>query len=567
MKCVTKFIDGYEDTKLLHYADLVAENPQLVPYSDLCNREVQGVLKANLRINGQLYQLYTPQENHVGIIAATRMGKTTQYIIPTILSFCKQKNKRSMVISDPKGELYKLLSATLRAEGYKVKLLNFRDCMHSEYWNPLTPIFDSYVKAYHLEDEVEVVETEKGFRNKFRGVVYEDQARLDRAVEQMKGLAMEDVVNEVDNLAARFITIENPRDPYWSESARDLLKAGVWAMLEDVYPNVPSVSPITRDTFSFKTLLAIMDSMRDDESATYNDDGYFSDRPQSSRAYTLAKNCILENAKVTRRCIVSQFNAQMSIFKTSTVKLLTSCNSFNFDELTDESQPVAVFVSYMDELKTHYKMISSFVQSAYNHLIKYANNKPSGKLDTPFYFILDEFGNFPAIPDFETVISACGGRNIFVMLVLQSYAQLNNVYGPDVAEVIRDNLNVHCFIGSNNPPTLTDFSRECGEWTRIAPISALNGQRDEIDSYHIETIPLVPKSMLTQLKVGECVVTEANCGYVMLSRMERYYLCPEFANLPVEPMDSYASDVNPLDEQYNYKYVPRKKRRRGLLDD
>ena len=559
MKCVNKLIQGYEDTKLLHYNELSPTSDKLVPYRDLPNREISGVLKANLHLNGELYQLYTPQENHVGVIAATRMGKTTQYVIPTILSFAKAKNKRSMVISDPKGELFRLLSQTLKEEGYKVKLVNFRDFLHSEYWNPLTPIYDKYVRAYNLEDEVEVVQTSNGPRNKFLGVVYEDQKQLDKALKQMKNLAMEDVANEIDNLATRFITIDNPRDPYWSESARDLLKAGVWAMLEDVNPP-EGVEPITKDTFSIKTLISIMDTMQDDEGTYYNDEGYFSARPKDSRAYALAKNCILENGRPTRKCIVSMFNTELNVFKTSTVKLLTSCNSFNFDELTDESQPVAVFVSYMDELKTHYKIISSFIQSAYNHLIQYANNKPSGKLDTPFYFILDEFGNFPAITDFETVISACGGRNIFFILILQSYAQLNNVYGSDVAEIIKDNLNVHCFIGSNNPPTLTDFSRECGEWTRIAPISALNGSSEEIDSYHIETIPLVPKSMLTKLQIGECIVTEANCGYVLLSKLQRYYLCKEFSGLVETSTDSYKCDVNPLDDRYEYVFKPRKKR-------
>lgn len=557
MKCINSLIQGYEDTKLLHYGDLLKTSPDLVPYSDLANREICGVLKACLHIDGEMFQMYTPQENHVGVIAATRMGKTTQYVIPTILSFAKAQNKRSMVISDPKGELYRLLSQTLRNEGYDVKLINFRDFLHSEYWNPLTPIFDKYVKAYHLEDEVEAVETDHGLRNKFLGVIYEDQEELDAAVKQMKGVAMEDVANEVDNMATRFIAIDNPREPYWSESARDLLKACVWAMLEDINPP-EGIEPINRDTFSFKTLLAIMDSMKDDESYTYNDEGYFSDRPKDSRAYVLAKNCILENGKPTRKCIVSMFNTGLSVFKTSTVKLLTSCNSFSFDCLTDESKPTAVFVSYMDELKTHYKIISSFVQSAYNHLIQYANNKPAGKLDTPFYFILDEFGNFPAITDFETVISACGGRNIFFILILQSYAQLNNVYGRDIAEIIRDNLNVHVFIGSNNPPTLTDFSRECGEFTRVAPVSALNGGKEEIEHYQIETIPRVPKSMLSRLAVGECIVTEANCGYVMLSQMERYYLCDEFNNLEVTSANDYASDVRPLEDKYNYKYVTRK---------
>ena len=543
-------LKGYENTKLIHYNDINADFPNTVAYGELRRKKVSGVLKASRYIDGKLVQTYSMQENHVGVIAATRLGKTTQYVIPTILSYAHQKMKRSMIISDPKGELYRNLSQTLIDEGYNVKLFNFRDFLHSECWNPLTPIFRQYVRANNLEDEIQVVDTPNGPRNSFQGVIYESQVKLDKAVEQLKKIAMEDVGNAIDSLAIRTISTEKNTDPYWEDSARDLLRAGIWAMLEDTKPTDNS-DPITEDTFSFRTLLAIMDSMRDGNETRYNDNGYFSRRKADSRAYTIAKNCILENAPNTRKCVVSTFNSKMSVYKSGEVRLITSCNSFDFSEMVSD-KPIAIFISYRDELKAHYQVISALIQSAYNYLIEYANNRPSGKLDSPFYFILDEFGNFPAITDFETVISACGGRNIFFMLILQSYAQLNNVYGHNVAEIIRDNLNVHVFIGSNNPLTLREFSDECGEFTRVAPVSALNGNKEEIEHYQVETIALVPKSMLASLSVGECIVTEANCGYVLFSKLERYYMCNEFKNLPQAQENSYVCAINPLDDRFVY---------------
>lgn len=559
-----ELLQGYENTELLNYKELTEKSPRLIPYSDLANREVEGVLKSCLYINDKLYQLYSEHETHVGVIAATRMGKTTQYVIPTVVSFARQKRKKSMVISDPKGELYRQLSQTLRDEGYRVKLLNFRNFQYSECWNPLTPIYDKYMKVCNIENEVEVVQTPNGLRNKFMETVYESQSELDIAVARMKKLAEEDVANEVDNVATRFISIDNPREPYWSESARDLLRACIWAMLEDT--QLKDSEPINRDTFSFRTILSIMDSLSDDDSDHYRDNGYFSNRPHDSRAYILAKNCILENGRPTRKCIVSMFNTGLSVFKTSTVKLLTSCNSFDMSELTDEEHPIAIFISYMDESKTHYKVIASFIQSAYSSLIQYANDKPNGKLDTPFYFILDEFGSLPVMNDFDTIISACGGRNIFFILIMQSYAQLTQQYGPSIAEIIKDNICVHVFMGSNNPPTLEAFSRECGQKARIAPVSALVGSGDEIEGYHIETLPLMPQSTLAKLQPGECIVTEANCGYVMFSRLERYYLCREFNNLPTADVTDYVCPVNPLDDKYVYKYPPQKPRRRFDFD-
>lgn len=558
MKYAESILKGYESTKLVHYKDMKPDFPSTVPYSKLSELAVGGVLKACRYVDGELLQTYSSQENHVGVIAATRLGKTTQYVIPTILSFARQKVKRSMVISDPKGELYRNLSETLRKEGYNVKLFNFRNFLHSECWNPLSDIYRAFMKAYNIEDTVELIETPNGLRCVFEGVVYESQEKLDLAVAQLKKIAMEDVANEIDSLALRTITTEKTSDPYWEDSARELLKAGIWAMLEDTHP-AEGFKKITEETFSFRTLLSIMDSMVDNTDSHYDDGGYFSSRDHAtSRAYTLAKNCILENAPTTRKCIVSSFNAKMSVYKGGEVRLITSCNSFDFSEMVAD-KPIAIFISYRDELKAHYQVISALIQSAYNYLIQYANERPQGQLDVPFYFILDEFGNFPAITDFESVISACGGRNIFFILILQSYAQLNNVYGKDVAEIIRDNLNVHVFIGSNNPLTLTEFSRECGEWTRIAPVSALNGSKDEIDNFQVETISLMPKSSLAALNVGECIVTEANCGYVMFSKLERYYNCKEFSNLPEAMEKNYLCHVNPLDDKYAYTYVKRKK--------
>ena len=551
MKITNRILTGYENTKLIHYEDISLTFPNTLYYDDLHNQEVQGVLKANRYIDGKLVQTYTELDNHVGVIAATRLGKTSEYVIPTILSFARQKKKKRMIISDPKGELYKTTAETLRQEGYNVKLFNFRDYQHSECWNPLTSIYRLYQKAYNLEDEVELVDTDHGPRNKFRGIIYESQELLDETIERAKSILMEEVGNEIDKIAAMTISTTKGNDPYWEDSARILLTAIIWAMLEDSHPDEDK-EIITEDKFSFSTAISIMDSMNDGSGSSYSDDGFFTSRGPESKALALAKNCILENASSTRKCIVSSFNTKMAIYKSSTVRLITSCNSFDMKELVDEDKPIAIFIAYRDELKAHYQIISSLVQNTYTYLIEYANQKPSGKLEVPFYFILDEFGNFPKITDFETVVSACAGRNIWFILILQSYAQLNNVYGKDIAEIIRDNLNLHVFIGSNNPETLNEFSRECGEITRLSPLSALNGNNDEMESYQLETIPLMPKSILANLQIGECIVTEANSGYVLYSKLERYYLCKEYNQLPQADDKKYVVDINPLDRKYMY---------------
>ncbi len=551
MKIEKDLMQGYENTQYYHYGDLPEDFPTSVYYDDLPNTEVKGVLKANRYVNGRLLQTYSEKENHVGVIAATRLGKTTSYVIPTVESFAKAKNKKSMIISDPKGEIYRHTASTLEQEGYTILLLNFRDYRHSECWNPLTPIYRKFQSIYAIYDEVELVETPDGMRNSLRGRIYESQKALDEEIDRWMSLMLEDVGNDIDNIATMVAPTVNMRDPYWEDAARELLKAFLWAMLEDSRPEVEKTkrTRITEDTFSFATIITLMNLLNNSDGDF--DSGYFLKRPQSSRAYQIVKSTIPERAQTTRQCITSMFSSRLAVFRETAMRLVTSCNSFDMTILTGD-KPVALFIDYRDELKVHFTVISLFVQDAYRMLIEHANMQENGKRDIPFYFILDEFGNFPAMKDFETTISACAGRNIFFILIIQSYAQLNGVYGDAVAAIIRDNLNMHIFFGSNNTQTLKEFSLECGQVTRLSPISALNGKADEIEMFQIETIPLIPQSMLSHFKEGECIVTEANCGYVLFSKLERYYLCKEYTSMPLKSEKEYYGKADPFQKKYIY---------------
>ncbi len=393
-KIANELIQGYENTRCYHYRELGEDFPNSIYFDELPDREVTGVLKANRHVGGRLLQIYSEKENHVGVIAATRLGKTTSYVIPTVISFARAKNKRSMIVSDPKGEIYRHTAATLEEMGYNVLLLNFRDYAHSECWNPLTPIFRKYQSIFRVYDEVEVVETENGLRNKFRGKIYEDQTALDAEIEHWMNIMTEEVGNDIDSIAMMIAPTVYAKDPYWEDSSRELLKAFLWAMLEDSRPELVEDSGrelITEDTYSFATIITLMSLLN--KAPDDFDSGYFSSRPKTSRAYQIEKTTIPEHAQTTRQCITSMFNSKMSVFRESAMRLVTCCNSFDLREVLTGDKPVAVFIDYRDELKVHFKVISLFVQDAYRLLIEHANAQSDGKRKIPFYFILDEFGN------------------------------------------------------------------------------------------------------------------------------------------------------------------------------
>lgn len=545
MKNIDLFKD-YENAKLATAAEYAAAHADVtVAYEDLPSAQVEGIPICIRRdADGGLKATFI-ENTHLLAIGATRSGKTTGFVIPTINVLMRRKHKPSLVISDPKQELYRSNAKKFEQQGYRVLMLDFTDYRHSDCWNPLTKYFRFYQKYLKVDEMVEVVETPKGFKNRFCGVIYDDPDELERAVSEVREGYLDEVEKGITTLSATVVPGQNDRDPFWEDSARDLLRAILYGMLED-----SATSAVTEETFSFDTVLRIFDSFRDaDRGSRSYDGGYFSKRdPLTSRAYQLAHKCILEQADNTRRCISSSFAAKMNRFRDTAVRRITCANTFEMQEL-DDGAPTVIFVSYKDEESLHYEVISMFLSNLYTELIAVARKKGT-RLSRPFYFLLDEFGNLPSFNDFDKVISACAGRNIWFLLILQSYAQLYHIYGKETAEIIKDNLNAHIFFGTNNPETKREFSEECGKKTIISPISALNGSGEVIERFDKDTVSLVPVSALDRLAPGDCIVTQMRQD-VLWSRFERSYTCPEFVGDDADPADRQVPLVF-SDAKYTY---------------
>lgn len=273
MKIDDSILEGYESAELNRYDDPSGNFPTTCAYEDLPNLPIGGVLKASRYVDGKLMQTWSEQENHVGIIAATRQGKTTSGVIPMVICNAKKKVKCNMVISDPKAEVYQHTAATLRAEGYRVIMINLRDYRHSEMWNPLTPIFRKFKKAVSVADEVQIVVENDKKCYRFMNITYKNATELNRAVELEKAAALDDVYNDIDLFCTMFITIEDKRDPMWERGARCIFKGFIHAMLED---SLLEENPITEDTFSLNTIFTIFGSFSEENRSF--DRGYFSNK-------------------------------------------------------------------------------------------------------------------------------------------------------------------------------------------------------------------------------------------------------------------------------------------------
>ena len=79
---------------------------------------------------------------HSLVIGSTGNGKSQCVVEPMIESLGRKGE--SMIITDPKGELYRDHANFLRSKGYNIITLNFRDPQMGNAWNPLAIPYDLF---------------------------------------------------------------------------------------------------------------------------------------------------------------------------------------------------------------------------------------------------------------------------------------------------------------------------------------------------------------------------------------------------------------------------------------
>lgn len=122
---------------------------------------------------------------------------------------------------------------------------------------------------------------------------------------------------------------------------------------------------------------------------------------------------------------------------------------------------------------------SIFISQLYTELATNCKETPSKKCFRRVHFLLDEFGNMPAIDNMDGIMTVCLGRNILFDLVIQSYSQLESRYDKG-AKIIKENCQNHILIMSNDDETIEEISKKCGNKTIIG--KSASSKRMDTDS-------------------------------------------------------------------------------------
>ena len=261
-------------------------------------------------------------------------------------------------------------------------------------------------------------------------------------------------------------------------------------MLED---SLDPANGMSKDKFNFFNLAKILQNSNEDYQCLRD---YFKGRSPLSRAYSLSKQ-VCDAAQSTRASYMSIVYDKLTLFNDAGICALTSTSDFTAKSLADH--PTALFLKIPDEKDTRHNLAAIFILNIYKTLIKVASATPELSLPRNVYFIMDEFGNMPKISKFDKFITVGRSRKIWFTMIVQSYAQLNNVYGDNVAEIIKGNCGIKMFIGSNDMQTCKEYSELCGNITIATTSTSGSAHSDTNYSTSYQVRPLIYPSELQRL--------------------------------------------------------------------
>ena len=507
-------------------------------YQQLSTVKKDGIpVRAIVDSKGKFHINFLPGA-HSLVIGATGSGKTTTFINPMIQLLGACGGGSSMIMTDPKGELFSLHSKFLQSRGYNVLLLDLRDTYTSSRWNPLEGIYDMYQEflsagqgiRLHRDSMANYPDlkrmdgegTEGEPWVEWRGMAYADVSHCQDDIAVTKQKIYDEMYEDLNDLISVIVPIENEKDPLWEKGARSIIMATCLAMLED------SANPelgMTKDKFNFFNLNKALTNSENEFEALKK---YFEGRDPLSQAVTLSRQ-VLSAAESTMSSYMSITFDKLNMFNDRGICGLTSATDIKAEEFAEK--PTALFMKIPDEKDTRHGLAAVFILCMYKALIKVASAREDLSLPRNVYFILDEFGNMPKIEKFDKMITVGRSRKIWFNMVVQSYSQLNNVYGEKVADIVKSNCGMKMFIGSNDIGTCKEFSELCGNMTvRTSSTSASMGAKegDYSVSNQTQVRPLIYPSELQKLNNKEStgnaiIVTFGN--YPLMTKYTPSYLC------------------------------------------
>lgn len=492
---------------------------------------------------------YDNKSPHYVLIGSTGSGKSITVSIPICIQFATAKEKHSVVLTDPKAELFKTTGKIFEDNGYNVVTIDFRNPTKSSKINIMQPIIDEWkehciydknmmfflsyfiksnkiligkmfsnkkyqeqiIDKYKLVDYIiEVIknnqeELEKNIKNKkyFDNYSYMEYTseKLKEYLNNLSNLEILDKIKEMQNnssnhqaeanhlvisLANLIFTEKESKDPFWINSSKQLFIGLAGVFLEDYKKGLIDENKIN-----------IASIKKFQNSSLIKENQMYLQRNLNTRSYgNLSKDyltSILSSAENTYKSVTAVFGEKMSIFDDLNVENVTSISEFNFTDVG--RKPTALYIIVPDEDKSYYQLVTIILGMLIKDLSKFANiPENNGMLPVKVEWILEEFANMPPINDIHVSVSVARSRGMRYIFFIQSFAQLDQIYGKEIASIIIDNSAL-CYLKTNSVECAQIIEKKLGKATITT--NSLSTSTDPFKVGGNQTTSLLGRELLT----------------------------------------------------------------------
>lgn len=364
------------------------------------------------RVKEKIYHI--TKDLHALIIGATRSGKTRCIVIQTIIDLILAGE--NVVVPDSKGELRDYTEDVAKKYGYEVIGIDFIHPYQSKRRNFLEPV----IKALQRND-------------------------ISRAIEETWSLVSQLVGEPPEN-----------GEKLWNNGEAATLAASIMAVCYDNQDH-PEYQNLT-NVFYFIT------EMCSDYRGALPLQFYIDSLPEEHPAKILLAATKVAAMRTRSSFYVSAIMT-LKLLTIPAINQMTNASDFDIEKLIDEGKKVIIYLGLPARDKTYFPLASLFLRQISDLIDYVADEKYGGRVPVRWNFIDEEMGNFTKITNMRQQTSFGTGKGIRHFMFIQSYAQLDDVYGEKVSQIIQDNADIKIYLRSPNPTTKKKISEDLGNYT------------------------------------------------------------------------------------------------------
>lgn len=382
--------------------------------------------------------LNTYLNKNIAVFGASGSKKSRGFAIPNIIELAQEqlqnaiRREMSLVVTDPKGELYRKTGKYLEEEkGYDVKVFNL---VSPEYSNGSRFIG-------FIEDETDA--------QIFSQIVIEG-TQLDR---------------------------KSGGDEFWNRGEQNLLKALLLYTINYVEKEEERNMGFIYDCIASGNIKSI-------DNLFYNTEG----------PTRLSYNIYAQATDIVKQSIVTGLATRLQIFQTDKIRNITNRDEINFENIG--KRKTCIYVVTSDTNSAFDFLSTLFFSFLFIKLIKFADSMPDGKLPVETTLILEEFPNIGRILDVQKKISTTRSRLLNICVIFQNIAQLKNRYDNDVWQEILGNCDTKICMGCGDILTAEYISEYLGVATVETNAVRKNAGFDGNFTYGIENISTNKRNLM-----------------------------------------------------------------------